>query len=210
MPTTTSAVPTDRGGSDSAIERFQRWVVPELKFVRWCCRQYRLGEGVDADDLVQEVLMRAFRGIDHFDGRYPRAWLATIARNTAISMTRRTANHRWGPFDEQRHSRTGDAWHSGPETGALARIRYKMLVDAIGQLPPPFRRTLELVDLMGMSYRQAAQVLDVPVGTIMSRLHRGRARLRESLAPDGEPLRGRVMEPSPTEASSTSRQVGGI
>ena len=159
--------------------RFERWIEPELPFLLGYCRKYRLGPVVDSEDLAQEVLLRAFRAIDRFDGRHPRAWLATIARNTAINHLRRPSSGPSSPLDEQSHVTRDPTWWSATEDAAIASVSEADLHEAIDQLPPCYRSAIQLVDVGGASYREAAATLGVPIGTIMSRLHRGRRRLRD-------------------------------
>lgn len=132
----------------------------------------------EAEDLVQDTLLRAYRGIAGFDGRHPRAWLLTILRNTHINRNRRR---------RPELLRDPDA---GLDRVAVAADRTDAIVDddldveivrALEALDEPFRRIVELVDIDGLTYAEAAEVLDVPVGTVMSRLHRARSRIRDRL-----------------------------
>jgi RNA polymerase sigma-70 factor (ECF subfamily) len=137
----------------------------------------------EAEDLAQETLVKAFRAMDGFDGKHPRAWLARIARNTAINRDQR--NREFLLPEEgtvEPPSEDGD----DPEEIVLSQIVDDDLVRALDDLPPAFRVVVQLVDVEEMSYKEAADILDVPLGTVMSRLHRARARLRQSLR--GTPL----------------------
>jgi len=150
-------------GSEQA---FRRYVVPEIEVLLRVARSITRHQH-DAEDLVQDTLLRAYRAIDRFDGSNPRAWLLTILRNAHLNQARRRR----------------PALLREPEQEHVARLLDGHLEAAIRTLPEKFRRAVELVDLAGLSYEEAAQVLDVPVGTVMSRVHRGRARLREHLRP---------------------------
>lgn len=138
----------------------------------------------DAEDLVQETVLRAYRAIDRFDGRYPRAWLLTILRNANINRARKRTPDLL--IDEQRTlgalpARGADGRADGAAEDALNRIPDDTLVDALERLSDDHRAVLALVDIDGLSYREAAEVLDVPIGTVMSRLHRARNKLRARL-----------------------------
>ena len=150
---------------------------------------------VDAEDLMQDTLLRAFRSIESFDGRYPRAWLLTIMRNAEVNRTRRRRPELLDDPDatlerllatESRDTVLPEDIVSEQFDGAVA--------DAFRALPDKFRRVLELVDLDGLSYAETAQVLGIPEGTVMSRVHRARKRIRDRLATRGlAPRRKRMM-----------------
>jgi len=143
------AVTPDGTGRGDRAAAFARYVEPEIAVL------YRValtlaGQRADADDLVQEALIRAYRAVDRFDGAHPRAWLLTILRNTHRNRLRiRVAS----PLHENEQ-----------DTGLLDRS------------DPA--RSVQLVDVDGLTYAEAAEALGVPRGTVMSRLHRARARIR--------------------------------
>jgi RNA polymerase sigma-70 factor (ECF subfamily) len=125
-------------------------------------------------------LLRAYRGIDGFDGRYPRAWLLTILRNTHINRNRRRRPELLRDPDMATDRLAASA--SDDRTDAFVDDDLDVeIVRAVDALDEPFRRVVELVDIDGLSYAEAAEVLDVPVGTVMSRLHRARSRIRDRL-----------------------------
>jgi RNA polymerase sigma-70 factor (ECF subfamily) len=168
----------------AAAAPFERYVLPEIDVL------YRVAlsltrNAADAEDVVQETLLRAYRSIDRFDGRHPRAWLLTILRNANINRARR---RRPGLFtDPEEGARALESAAPGPsaEDEATAEVFDGAVASALAELPARFLQVVELVDLDGLSYQEAAEVLDVPIGTVMSRLHRARRRLREQLAEDG-------------------------
>jgi RNA polymerase sigma-70 factor, ECF subfamily len=168
---------------ESGDELFNRLVLPEMD-VMWRVALSLTRNRADAEDVVQESLLRAYRAIDSFDGRYPRAWLLTIVRNTERNRHRRrrpellkdpeTAEER-GPATE------ADAVERRAEDSEFDAA----VTDALAQVPENFRRVIELVDVDGLSYQEAADLLEVPLGTVMSRLHRARRRIRELLVTAG-------------------------
>jgi RNA polymerase sigma-70 factor (ECF subfamily) len=164
----------------TSAEAFSTFVEPEIDFLERVTRRFSRSRA-DADDLTQEVLANAYRAIDRFDGRYPRAWLYRIASNAAASRARKktpilTIDGELDFAESPEHS------DSTPEDLVLAPVMDAVLVDALDELPDHYRVVVDLVDLTGLSYEDAASRLDIPMGTVMSRLHRGRKRLRDALA----------------------------
>lgn len=163
-------------------DRFSVYIAPEVDFVRRVSSQFTRTPA-DADDLAQEALTKAYRGINTFDGRYPRAWLRRIIANTAASNARRRR------FDEVvlEHEPPVLGEHVGfaeamrPDTALLEATYDEVLDAALSGLSHDHREVVELVDVRGRTYEEAAEQLGVPLGTIMSRLHRARAKLREEL-----------------------------
>jgi RNA polymerase sigma-70 factor, ECF subfamily len=166
---------------------FDRYVVPELPVL------YRVARGLtaqpaDAEDLVQDTLVRAFRAIDSFDGRHPRAWLLTILRRAHLNRLRRRLPRLVDSADALDGTGHDDprAPTSCSSEEVVMRDRLTGELDAaIRALSVPHRRVVLLVDVAGLSYAEAAEVLGVPEGTVMSRLHRARRRLRAQMSPTG-------------------------
>lgn len=164
---------------------FSRYVLPEVEVL------YRVAYSLthntaDAEDLAQDTMLRAFRSIERFDGRYPRAWLLTIMRNAQVNRVRRRrpvllddTNALEGPPNALADPAPG------PEEQVVERVFDAIVDDAYRALPEQFREVIDLVDLAGCSYAEAADLLEVPQGTVMSRLHRGRKRIREALGEAG-------------------------
>jgi RNA polymerase sigma-70 factor (ECF subfamily) len=170
--------------------RFEQYVVPELEVLYRVARSLNRNDA-DAEDLVQDTLLRAYRAIDRFDGRYPRAWLLTILRNANINRARKKQAVLLDDPDatfERTEAPPGQS--SQPEELVVEPLFDAVVEDAYRALPVPFRQVVDLVDLNGLAYAEAAEVLDIPVGTVMSRLHRARKRIREHLAANG--VTGRV------------------
>ena len=161
---------------------FSRQIEPEIEVLLRVARTLT-GSPADAEDLVQETLIRAFRAVDRFDGRHPRAWLLTILRNTNMNLHRRQRPQLLADRDGVRHARPafGVTHERGPEEVVLDEIMEEDLERALASLNPRFRRVLLLVDVDRLTYAEAAEALDVPVGTVMSRLHRARERVRGQL-----------------------------
>lgn len=163
-------------------EAFERWVVPELAVLYRVAYSLTRDHG-EAEDLVQDSVIRAYKGLDRFDGASPRAWLLTIVRNTNINRHRRRRPELLD--DPESLERHGEAT-PGPEAVVTAAVFDARVETALGCLPLDQQRVIELVDVAGLSYQEAAGALGVPVGTVMSRLHRGRKRIRQKLA--GAPI----------------------
>lgn len=161
--------------------RFDELIVPEVDFLARIARSMSKSSA-EAEDLAQDALLKAFRALDTFDGRYPRAWLYRIARNTAINRDQRKRDLLLDDGDDIESGSLTPADDLGPEERVLTPILDHQLEAALDTLPPAFRLVVQFVDVEGMRYQEAADVLDVPVGTVMSRLHRARKRLREALS----------------------------
>jgi RNA polymerase sigma-70 factor, ECF subfamily len=145
----------------------------------------------DAEDLVQETYVRAYASFHQFrEGTNLKAWLNRILTNVFISSYRKRQREpvltdpgiqEWQL--EQAQSHTASGMRSAEEV-ALDHMPDASVVEALRQLPDHFRVPVYLADVEGFGYREIAAVMHCPVGTVMSRLHRGRRRLRELLAPD--------------------------
>lgn len=150
----------------------------------------------DAEDLVQETYARAFASFHQFrDGTNLRAWLNRILTNTFISSYRKRQREpvvTTAIFEdwqlERAHSRSVEAAAAArsAEDLALERMPDSGVTDALRRLPDDFRMALYLADVEGFGYREIAQIMHCPIGTVMSRLHRARGRLRELLENDSE------------------------
>lgn len=161
---------------------FQRHVEPEIDVLLRVALSLT-GSWADADDLVQETLVRAWRNAERFDGAHPRAWLFTIMRNANINNHRRKRPVPADPHEglENQRPAFGSGHERGPEDLAVDDVLDHRLERALTDLDPKFRSVLLLVDVDQLSYKEAAEVLNIPVGTVMSRLSRARSRVRESL-----------------------------
>lgn len=144
----------------------------------------------DADDLVQDTMLRAFRAIERFDGRYPRAWLLTIMRNANLNRARKKKPDLLDDPDFTFERSVEFADHDGPENRVIDPMFDAVIDEAFAKLPDKFRSVVELVDINGLPYQEAADLLGIPVGTVMSRLHRGRKRIREHIGATGLDVSG--------------------
>jgi RNA polymerase sigma-70 factor (ECF subfamily) len=141
---------------------------------------YRLtGDHDDAQDLVQEVLLRVRRGLATFRPGSLEAWLSRITTNAFLDEVRRRARR---PsirlVEEDEHALPASP---GADEAARAAGLPDDIQAALGALPDEYRVAVVLCDVVGLSYGEIADALDVPVGTVRSRIHRGRAQLREAL-----------------------------
>lgn len=158
---------------------FEQYVLPEVEVLLRVARSLTRHDA-DAEDLVQDTLIRAYRAIDRFDGQHPRAWLLTILRNTHINRNRRRRPELLR--DPDGTSRELQEMAGSEVTDASVDALFDAEIErALRELDEPFRRVVELVDVSGLSYAEAAELLDVPTGTVMSRLHRARGRIRDRL-----------------------------
>lgn len=167
-------------------EAFERYVLPEIEVMLRVARSLTRNHA-DAEDLVQDTMLRAYRAIERFDGRHPRAWLLTILRNTHVNRNRRRRPELLRNPDmhvERAEQVVGVDEATQPESVVDREFDHEVRA-ALASLPPTFGVAVELVDLDGLSYAEAAEVLAVPIGTVMSRLHRGRRRMREQLRRTG-------------------------
>ena len=174
------------GGDDRA--RFAAVVQPNLDDA-FALARWLTGNRSDAEDVVQEACLRAYRAIGTFAGGNARAWVLTIVRHTAYTWLRRNRSASLVMVDdleavERAHVDPGDREKATPETELIAKADAARLETAIGELPAPFKETLVLRDVQGLDYREIAQITEVPIGTVMSRLARARRRLVARLTKD--------------------------
>ncbi len=170
-------------------DAFERYVMPEVDILyrtAWSLTRNK----ADADDLVQDTMLRAFRAIDRFDGRYPRAWLLTIMRNANLNRARKKKPDLLDDPDLTFERSMDFADLDGPEDQVIDPMFDAVIDEAFADLPEKFRAVVELVDINGLPYQQAADLLGIPVGTVMSRLHRGRKRIREHIGAKGLDVSG--------------------
>jgi RNA polymerase sigma-70 factor, ECF subfamily len=159
---------------------FEAAMLPHLdaahNLARWLLRNEQ-----DAQDVVQEAYLRAFRSFSGFYGTNGRAWLLTIVRNTSYTLLKKNrAVDFTTPFDEEVHA-TGHESVS-PATILEHSEDTELITEAMDDLPAEFREILVLRHQEGLSYKEIADIAQIPLGTVMSRLARARDKLKEYLA----------------------------
>jgi RNA polymerase sigma factor (sigma-70 family) len=159
---------------------FEAAMLPHLdaahNLARWLLRNEQ-----DAQDVVQEAYLRAFRSFSGFHGTNGRAWLLTIVRNTSYTLLKKNrAVDFTTPFDEEIHA-TGHESVS-PATILEHSEDAELIREAMDELPAEFREILVLRHQEGLSYKEIADIAQIPLGTVMSRLARARDKLKEYLA----------------------------
>jgi RNA polymerase sigma factor (sigma-70 family) len=175
----------DDAAEAARSRRFQALAMPHLdaayNLARWLSRNPG-----DAEDIVQEAFLRAFRFFDSFRGELARPWLLSIVRRVWYDEWRRRASsEEVAPFDELRDDAQLEGWETAiadPETLAIRAQDVRDVQAALQRLPVEYREVLVLREMEDLSYREIAVIADVPVGTVMSRLARGRRRLAVLLA----------------------------
>jgi len=165
--------------------RFARLVLPHLgdaySLARWIT-----GNRADAEDVVQDAYLRAFRAIGSVGDGSARPWVLTVVRNTAYTWLRKNRPSAVLAVEdledvETANAKPGDPDSETPETALIARADAASLQAAIMALPTAYRETMILRDVQGLSYREIGEVTGVPIGTVMSRLARGRNRVIETI-----------------------------
>ena len=177
--------------SEDDQARFASVVLPHLADA-YALARWLTGDRADAEDVVQEACLRAFRGIGGFAGVNARAWVLTIVRHAAYTWLGKNRSASLVMVDdleavEQKRSSAGAAFEQAPptpEAELIAKADARRLEAAIAELPVPFRETLVLRDVQGLDYREISEVTKVPIGTVMSRLARARRRLIERIGTD--------------------------
>ena len=168
-----------RISSKDADARFRSVVLPHLddayRLARWLT-----GSRADSEDVVQDACLRALRGIGNFSDGNARAWVLTIVRHTAYSWLHKNRPAALVPVEDIEAVKRPQSIEFGvqtPETALIAQDDATTLEAAIAALPAPFRETLVLREVQELSYREIAEVTEVSIGTVMSRLARARGRI---------------------------------
>src|SRR3954469_3583951 len=142
---------------------------------RWLTRNEH-----DAEDIVQDAFVRAFKFFEGFRGGNSRSWLLSIVRNTAYTWLQKNRKQELGTISDEEIENIHDQ-APNPEILAVKKTDHQEIMKAIGELPVEFREAIILRELEEMSYKEIADVLTVPLGTVMSRLARARRQLQESM-----------------------------
>ena len=163
-------------------EAFRLFVEPEIPVLLRVARSLT-GNSADAEDMVQETLIKAFGALDNFDGASPRAWLLTILRNTAHNVWRKKKPdyvEDWTLLPDFKPAFNAESPRSAEED-ALSAVVDPALAKAVNGLTEEFRSVLILVDVEAFSYAECAEILGIPIGTVMSRRSRAVAKVRKSI-----------------------------
>jgi RNA polymerase sigma-70 factor (ECF subfamily) len=164
------------------VERFERIILPHLDDAYTLAR-YLLRDEHDAQDVVQDAVLRALRYFDGYRDGDARAWLLTIVRNCCLSWQRRHRADRLAvPFADEVTEQLSDPQES--DALAIERSERAVLERAIATLPTEFREVIVLREVEDLSYKEISEVVGIPIGTVMSRLARARKRLAAALGLD--------------------------
>ena len=161
------------------LASFEETMLPHMdaahNLARWLLRNEE-----DAQDVVQEAYLRAFKSFSGFHGGNGRAWLLTIVRNTSYTLLKKTRAVDLTTFDEEIHASSHES--VSPATILEHAEDAELIREAMDELPAEFREILALRHQEGLSYKEIADIAQIPPGTVMSRLARARAKLKEYLA----------------------------
>ena len=167
------------GAQEHELASFEAMMLPHMdaahNLARWLLRNEQ-----DAQDIVQEAYLRAFKSFSGFHGSNGRAWLLTIVRNTCYTLLKKNRAADLTTFDEEMHTARHES--VSPATILEHSENAELIKEAMDELPAEFREILTLRHLEGLSYKEIADIAQIPPGTVMSRLSRARAELKGYLA----------------------------
>jgi len=220
LRTASSGAPTliASGGPAEAVPAAQAWVAPgwEQIVTEHSARVYRLayrltGNQHDAEDLTQETFVRVFRALSSYTPGTFEGWLHRITTNLFLDQVRRRNRIRMDPLGDDAETVPGAVGLGTPERGFEHANLDHDVQRALDALPPEFRAAVVLCDIEGLSYEEIAVTLGIKLGTVRSRIHRGRALLRASLAhrapPDTEPA---TREAGQAQAHAQAQPAGAV
>jgi RNA polymerase sigma-70 factor, ECF subfamily len=156
---------------DTKVRTFELTMWPHMRaaynLARWLVRNNH-----DAEDIVQESFLKAFKAQESFRGGEARTWMLSIVRNTALDFLRRDKASAAVPLGAKGYEPEDDS--PNPERELVDQSRREQVRQAIAQLEPEFREVIVLREIEGLAYKEISAVLDIPMGTVMSRLSRAR------------------------------------
>jgi RNA polymerase sigma-70 factor (ECF subfamily) len=156
----------------------------------------------DAQDIVQEAYLRAFRFFGGFQGSDGRSWFLTVVRNISYTWLKQNKSRELvTAFDDNLYLNESAA--PDPETSQVLKSESEMVLAAVDQLPLEFREVIVLRELEELSYKEISELLNIPIGTVMSRLARARKRLQKSLS-----KQELLSTPTPMHLSGCTQQSG--
>lgn len=173
---------------------FEAQAVPHMR-AAYTLAFWLVRSGADAEDIVQDSYIRAYRAFESFEGAEFKPWLLAIVRNRALTwLSQRKRMSNVVSIEDAFHTEEGDepgiaripSLEPSPEQHLIARDERAAVLNALAQLPPLFREVLILREIEELSYQQIAAIAVVPVGTVMSRLARARSRLRDIVLADNK------------------------
>ena len=168
------------------LARFERGLLPHLD-AAYNVARWLTGNDQDAQDVVQDAFLRAYRFFDGLESGNARAWLLAIVRNAAYSWIEKNRPSELVAMDDvpfavaEAEAASPQATGANPEVIVLQSAQRKLVNAALEEVPVVFREVLVLRELEDLSYKEIAAIAGVPIGTVMSRLARGRVLLRQSL-----------------------------
>lgn len=170
--------------------QFEQQAIPLMQTMKSVALKEAFYNATEAEDLLQETFVKAYRYWDSFEqGTNLKAWLKKIMHNTAINRGMKEAKHdQVGTLDELQDFQIGEGGRSvtarsnrSAEAEALSRLASNDVQDAVDRLKPEFQTVVQMAIVDGYSYQEIADTLNIKIGTVMSRLHRGKKYLREAL-----------------------------
>jgi RNA polymerase sigma factor (sigma-70 family) len=175
--------------SGDKAARFKALALPHLD-AAYTLARYLMRNASDADDAVQDCYLRAFRHFDSYRGPAFKPWLMTILRNVCRAAYAGNAHRTTADVDEMNANEIDPSWHQDnetPEQSMLRRDASDTMRGLIRKLPPEYAEVIVMREFNDLSYRDIATIIDAPIGTVMSRLARARALLRDAwLAAEGK------------------------
>ncbi len=170
------------------VRAFEEQILPHLR-AGYTLARFLLRAEQDAEDVLQESLLRAFRSFDGFRGGDARLWLLAVVRNACWSLLEsKRGRHESAsaPYEEDAHGQRGPGRDETPEVLLLRSLQQRELEAAVAGLSEEHREALVLREVEGLSYKEIAQVARIPIGTVMSRLARARRQVQAALLARGQ------------------------